>query len=121
MSTTYKAIEVTTPGAFRAIERSLVNPGPGQVRIRVEACGVRYSDVATVEGDFPGVTYPRLPGHEVVGRIDATGPNVTRWKIGQRVGENYSAALAASVSTTAMFCTNSRGMPCRSCKYVGLL
>ena len=79
--TTYKAIEVTTPGTFRAVERPLVEPVPEQVRIRVEAYGVCHSDVATVEGNFPGVTYPRVPGHEVVGRVDATGSNVTRWKI----------------------------------------
>src|SRR5215831_1853279 len=89
MRTTYKAIEVTTPGTFRAVERPLVDPGPEQVRIRVEACGVCHSDVATVEGNFPGVTYPRVPGHEVVGRVDATGSNVTRWKIGQRVGVGF--------------------------------
>ena len=76
MRTTYKAIEVTTPGTFRAVERPLVDPGPEQIRIRVEACGVCHSDVATVEGNFPDVTYPRVPGHEVVGLVEATGSNV---------------------------------------------
>lgn len=90
MSETYKAIEVTTPGTFRAVERPLADPGPGQVRIRVEACGVCHSDSGTVENwGIPGLTYPRVPGHEVVGRVDAIGLNVTRWKLGQRVGVGF--------------------------------
>ncbi|RXH57110.1 alcohol dehydrogenase [Granulicella sibirica] len=89
MSATYKAVEVTSPGQFTAVERPLIDPGPGQVRIRVEACGVCHSDAATVLGQFPGLTYPRVPGHEIVGRIDAIGPNVTRFQIGQRVGVGF--------------------------------
>src|SRR5437899_4880336 len=89
MQTTYKAIEVTSPGKFSLVERALVEPLRGQVRIRVEACGVCHSDLATVSGEFPGVTYPRVPGHEIVGRIDAIGPEVISWKIGQRVGVGF--------------------------------
>jgi D-arabinose 1-dehydrogenase-like Zn-dependent alcohol dehydrogenase len=73
MSETYKAIEVRKPGKFAEVRRPLQDPGHDQVRIRVEACGVCHSDAATVEGGFPGITYPRVPGHEVVGRIDAAG------------------------------------------------
>ena len=86
MGTTYKAIEVTRPGTFSVVERSLVEPGPGQVRVRVEACGICHTDAPTVMGIYPGLTLPRVPGHEVVGRIDALGSGVARWKIGQRVG-----------------------------------
>src|SRR5229473_718604 len=86
MKGTYKAVEVPAPGNLRVVERSIPNPGPGQVRIRVEACGICHTDAATVMGIYPGLTLPRVPGHEVVGRIDALGAGVSRWKIGQRVG-----------------------------------
>ena len=74
MIRTSKAIQVTKPGKLNLVELPIREPGPGQVRIRVEACGVCHSDVATVEGQYPGLILPRVPGHEVVGRIDAVGP-----------------------------------------------
>jgi alcohol dehydrogenase, propanol-preferring len=83
---TYKAVEVSTPGVLRVVERPASEPGAGQVRIRVEACGICHTDAATVTGIYPGLTLPRVPGHEVVGRIEAIGSGVSRWKIGQRVG-----------------------------------
>jgi propanol-preferring alcohol dehydrogenase len=83
---TYKAVEVYESGRLRIVERSISEPGAGQVRIRVEACGICHTDVATVTGTYPGLTLPRVPGHEVVGRIEALGSGVSRWKIGQRVG-----------------------------------
>lgn len=86
MKKTYKAVEVSAPGNLRVVEREIVEPGPGQVRIRVEACGICHTDATTVMGIFPGLTLPRVPGHEVIGRIEALGPGVSRWKIGQRVG-----------------------------------
>jgi len=86
---TYKAVQVSEPGKLNLVELPIREPGPGQVRIRVEACGVCHSDAATVEGQFPGLTLPRVPGHEVVGRIEAVGPNVSNWKIGQRVGVGF--------------------------------
>ena len=86
MSSTYKAVEVSAPGNLRVVERPIREPGPGQVRIRVEACGICHTDAATVMGAYPGLTLPRVPGHEVVGRIEALGSGVSRWKIGQRVG-----------------------------------
>src|SRR6267143_608692 len=82
----YKAVEVSSPGRLRVVERSVPEPGAGQVRIRVEACGICHTDAATVTGIYPGLTLPRVPGHEVVGRIEALGAGVSRWKIGQRVG-----------------------------------
>jgi propanol-preferring alcohol dehydrogenase len=86
MKGTYKAVEVSDPGVLRVVERPISEPGPGQVRIRVEACGICHTDAATISGAYPGLTLPRVPGHEVVGRIEAMGSGVSRWKIGQRVG-----------------------------------
>src|SRR5437870_11027801 len=86
MTSTYKAVEVSAPGTLRVVERQVSEPGAGQVRIRVEACGICHTDAATVTGTFPGLKLPRVPGHEVVGRIEALGSGVSRWKIGQRVG-----------------------------------
>jgi propanol-preferring alcohol dehydrogenase len=86
MSRTYKAVQVTKPGTLELVERPIIEPGFGQVRIRVEACGICHTDAATVTGTYPGLKLPRVPGHEVVGRIEAVGDGVTKWKIGQRVG-----------------------------------
>jgi alcohol dehydrogenase, propanol-preferring len=83
---TYTAVEVSAPGQLRVVLRRTAEPGPGQVRIRVEACGICHTDAHTVKGTYPGLSLPRVPGHEVIGRIDALGPGVSRWKIGQRVG-----------------------------------
>src|SRR6266436_6078032 len=89
MHETYQAIEVSEPGVLRVVKRPMSEPGPGQVRIRVEACGICHTDAATVTGTYPGLKLPRVPGHEVVGRIDALGSGVSRWKIGQRVGVGF--------------------------------
>jgi propanol-preferring alcohol dehydrogenase len=86
VANTYKAVEVSAPGVLRVVERPVTEPGAGQVRIRVEACGICHTDAATIAGVYPGLTLPRVPGHEVVGRIEALGSGVSRWKIGQRVG-----------------------------------
>jgi len=86
MTGTYTAVEVSAPGVLRVVERRVSEPGPGQVRIRVEACGICHTDSYTVTGAYPGLTLPRVPGHEVIGRIEALGPGVSRWKIGQRIG-----------------------------------
>ena len=76
-------------GDFEIVEREIPNPVAGQVRIRVQACGVCHSDVVTKEGLLPGIAYPRVPGHEVVGIIDQLGAGVTQWKTGQRVGVGW--------------------------------
>jgi alcohol dehydrogenase, propanol-preferring len=89
MTYTYKAVEVSAPGTFRLAERPVVEPGVGQVRIRVEACGICHSDTATVGAVYPGLKLPRVPGHEVVGRIEALGSAVSKWKVGQRVGVGF--------------------------------
>ena len=89
MSRTYQAVPAAQPGKLEVVERSIVEPAFGEVRIRVEACGVCHSDAITVEGGFPGLTYPRVPGHEVIGKIEAIGPGVQGWKEGQRVGVGF--------------------------------
>ena len=89
MTNCYKAIEVMTPGVFNLVERRMTEPGPGQVRIRVKACGVCHSDSVTVDNFLPGMTYPRVPGHEIAGRIEAVGEGAANWKIGQRAGVGW--------------------------------
>jgi len=85
-----KAAQISKPGGdFEVVEREIPQPGPGQVRIRVQACGVCHSDVVTKEGLFPGISYPRVPGHEVAGVIDEVGAGVKNWKKGQRVGVGW--------------------------------
>jgi len=85
-----RAVEVPQPGAdFKLVERPVPQPGPAQVRIAVEACGICHSDALVKEGHFPGISYPRIPGHEVAGRIDAVGEGVTAWRAGQRVGVGW--------------------------------
>jgi D-arabinose 1-dehydrogenase-like Zn-dependent alcohol dehydrogenase len=85
-----KVAQVPKAGAdFEIVEREIPQPGPGQVRIRVQACGVCHSDVLTKDGGFPGLVYPRVPGHEVAGVIDEVGSGVTQWKKGQRVGVGW--------------------------------
>src|ERR1044072_4029933 len=82
-----KAVQVAKPGAdFEIVEREIPEPGPGQVRVRVLACGVCHSDVLTKEGLFPGIAYPRVPGHEVAGVVDAVGEGIRWWEAGDRVG-----------------------------------
>ena len=73
-------------GPLELVEREIPKPGPGMVRIKVEACGICHSDTLVKEGAFPQMTYPRVPGHEVAGIIDAVGSHVEGWKVGQRVG-----------------------------------
>ena len=85
-----KVVLVPKPGApFEIVEREIPEPGAGQVRIKVQACGICHSDVVTKEGLFPGIQYPRSPGHEISGRIDAVGAGVKQWKTGQRVGVGW--------------------------------
>jgi D-arabinose 1-dehydrogenase-like Zn-dependent alcohol dehydrogenase len=85
-----KAAQVIGPNkGFEIVERDVPDPKPRQVRIKVQACGVCHSDVFTVTGAFPGIQYPRVPGHEVVGIIDAVGAEVPDWKTGARVGVGW--------------------------------
>jgi len=85
-----KAVQVGKPGGnFEIVERPVPEPGKAQVRIKVEACGICHSDALVKEGMWPGLQYPRVPGHEIAGRIDAVGSDVTQWKLGQRVGVGW--------------------------------
>ena len=85
-----KSAVISKPGAdFQIVEREVPNPGAGQVRIKVLACGVCHSDVFTKEGAWPGIEYPRVPGHEVAGLIDELGAGVSGWKKGQRAGVGW--------------------------------
>lgn len=77
-------------GPFEIVERPIPEPGPGSVRIKVLACGICHSDSITKEGTVPGIQYPRVPGHEVAGVIDAIGPGVAGWEPGQRVGVGWN-------------------------------
>jgi D-arabinose 1-dehydrogenase-like Zn-dependent alcohol dehydrogenase len=87
---TMKVAQVAKPGeGFQIVEREIPTPGAGQVRIKVQACGVCHSDVLTVDGLWPGIQYPRVPGHEVAGVVDAVGDGVSAWKKGQRVGVGW--------------------------------
>jgi D-arabinose 1-dehydrogenase-like Zn-dependent alcohol dehydrogenase len=82
-----RAVQVPFAKApFEVIEKEFPEPGPGHVRIRVQACGICHSDSLTKEGQFPGISYPRVPGHEVAGIIDAVGSDVPVFKVGDRVG-----------------------------------
>src|SRR5260370_31200647 len=85
-----KAAQVPKPGAdFEIVEREIPKPGAGEVRIKVQACGICHSDVFTKEGQWPGIQYPRVPGHEVAGIIDEPGDGVSGWNKGQRVGVGW--------------------------------
>jgi len=85
-----KVVLVPKPGAdFEVVEREIPTPGAGHVRLRVQACGICHSDVLVKEGIWPGIQYPRVPGHEVAGVIDEVGSGVTGWKKGQRVGVGW--------------------------------
>ena len=87
-----RAVEVVSAGGpFAIVEREIPEPESGLVRIKVQACGICHSDEVTKQGLFPGIQYPRVPGHEVVGVIDAVGANVPpRWKVGERVGVGWN-------------------------------
>jgi D-arabinose 1-dehydrogenase-like Zn-dependent alcohol dehydrogenase len=85
-----RAVQVTQPnGPFELVEREIPEPAAGHVRLKVEACGICHSDSLTKEGTFPGIQYPRVPGHEVAGVIDAVGAGVVGWAKGQRVGVGW--------------------------------
>ncbi|MGB8475803.1 MAG: alcohol dehydrogenase catalytic domain-containing protein [Candidatus Acidiferrum sp.] len=85
-----KAVVVTKAGGdFEIQEREIPQPGTGEIRIKVQACGICHSDVLTKHGGFPGINYPRVPGHEVAGLVDEVGNGVTEWKKGDKVGVGW--------------------------------
>ena len=88
---TMRAMIVPQPGApFELVEREIPAPGHREVLLKVQACGVCHSDSVTVGGLFPGIEYPRVPGHEVIGTVEAIGPDVEGWRVGERAGVGLS-------------------------------
>jgi D-arabinose 1-dehydrogenase-like Zn-dependent alcohol dehydrogenase len=112
-----KVVQVSKPGGdFEIVEREIPTPGAGQVRIKVQACGVCHSDVLTKEGYWPGIQYPRVPGHEVAGIIDEVGAGVSAWKKGQRVGVGWHGGQDG----TCRECRRGDFRNCRNVKVCGI-
>jgi len=114
-ASTYRAVQAVSPGRLELTEKTLQPPGPGKVRIRVEACGVCHSDSGTVEALFP-IEWPRVPGHEVVGRIDALGPGVQGRAVSQRVGVGF---LGGSCGYCG-YCRNGDLVTCGNQEFTGI-
>src|SRR5438874_11930432 len=90
MNSKMQAAQIGKPGgSWELVQRDIPGPAVGQVRVKVEACGICHSDVLVKDGLWAGLAYPRIPGHEIAGRIDAVGDNVASWKEGQRVGVGW--------------------------------
>jgi D-arabinose 1-dehydrogenase-like Zn-dependent alcohol dehydrogenase len=114
---TMKAAQVSGPGAdFQIVEREIPKPALGQVRIKVQACGVCHSDALTKEGTWPGIQYPRVPGHEVAGVIDELGAGISVWEVGQRVGVGWHGGQDG----TCLSCRRGDFRNCRHLKISGI-
>jgi len=112
-----KVAQIPKAGAdFEIVEREIPKPGVGHVRIKVEACGVCHSDVLTKEGAWPGIQYPRIPGHEVAGIIDELGAGVSEWTEGQRVGVGWHGGHDG----TCLSCRRGDFRNCRNQKIAGI-
>ena len=114
-ASTYQAVQAVAPGRLELVRKPIRDPGPGEVRMRVEACGVCHSDAGTVEGEFP-IDWPRVPGHEAVGRIDARGAHVQGWVIGQRVGVGFLGGFCGYCE----FCRGGDFVNCRNQEFTGI-
>src|SRR5262252_6532023 len=113
---TMKVAQISKPKAgFDIVEREIPQPGAGHVRIKVQACGVCHSDVFLKEGLWPGIQYPRVPGHEVAGVIDELGAGVTAWTKGQRVGVGYHGGH----DNTCPECRRGRFTYCKNPQFAG--
>jgi D-arabinose 1-dehydrogenase-like Zn-dependent alcohol dehydrogenase len=114
---TMKAAQVSAPGAdFKIVEREIPEPGAGHVRIKVQACGVCHSDVLTKEGSWPGIQYPRVPGHEVAGIVEKLGAGISVRKKGQRVGVGWYGGQ----DNTCRECRRGDFRNCRNLKIPGI-
>ena len=112
-----RVVQVAEPNApLELVERPMPEPGPREVRLKVEACGVCYSDSYVVGGTFPGVHYPAVPGHEIAGRIDAVGQDVTTWRAGQRVGVGWFGGVCFVCDR----CRRGDFITCRNLKVPGI-
>jgi len=115
--TPMKSAQISRPGGdFEIVEREIPNPDAGEVRIKVHACGVCHSDVFTKEGWWPGIEYPRVPGHEVAGIVDQLGPGVAGWREGQRVGVGWHGGHDG----TCLQCRRGDFGNCRNLKISGI-
>src|SRR5215510_11347497 len=115
--TKMKIAQISRPGGdFQVVEREVPEPGAGHVRIKVQACGVCHSDVFTKEGSWPGIQYPRVPGHEVAGTIDEVGNGVSAWNKGQRVGVGWHGGQ----DNTCRECRRGDFRNCRNLKIPGI-
>lgn len=114
---TMKAIQVVKPNEpFQIVEREIPSPGPRQIRIKVEACGVCHSDAFVKFGAFPGMVFPRVPGHEIAGQVDAVGPEVTAWKAGDRVGVGWHGGQCFECDP----CRRGLFVNCKNAKITGI-
>jgi D-arabinose 1-dehydrogenase-like Zn-dependent alcohol dehydrogenase len=117
MAMTMKVAQIPKAGGdFEIVEREIPEPGAGHVRIKVQACGVCHSDVLTKEGAWPGIQYPRVPGHEIAGSIDKLGAGVSVWKKGQRVGVGWHGGEDG----TCPSCRRGDFRNCRNLKISGI-
>ena len=112
-----KAVQVGKANApFEIVERDVPEPAPRWVRIKVEACGMCHSDVFVRTGGFPGLALPRIPGHEIAGRIDAIGSGVTAWKVGDRVGVGWHGGNCFECNA----CRHGHFLNCEKAKVTGI-
>src|SRR6516164_3699265 len=112
-----KAAQIAKAGGdFEIVDRQIPNPGAGEVRIKVQACGVCHSDVFVKEGLWPGLQYPRVPGHEVAGIIDELGAGVIGWTKGQRIGVGWHGGQ----DNTCIECRRGRFLYCRNPRVAGI-
>src|SRR5713101_8338919 len=110
-----RAVQVSRPGGpFELVEREIPEAGPGTVRVKVQACGICHSDSLTKEGHYPDITYPRVPGHEVVGLVDAIGSDVAGWTAGQRVGIGWNGGYCGYCDA----CRKGEFFACQTATYV---
>ncbi len=113
-----RAAQVTSAhGPIEVVSRPIPEPGPGKVRVKIEACGLCHSDVITKERLFPGIVYPRVPGHEIAGVIDALGEGVTAWKVGQRVGVGWIGGHC----TVCQPCRRGKFATCQNAQIPGIV
>jgi alcohol dehydrogenase len=110
-----RAVQVSKAGGpFEIVERQIPEPGAGLVRVKVQACGVCHSDSITKDGLVPGIQYPRVPGHEVVGTVDALGAGVAGWALGERVGAGWNGGYCGHCNS----CRRGDFFACQTATYI---
>jgi alcohol dehydrogenase, propanol-preferring len=114
-TSTYKAVQAVAPGRLELVQKPVRDPELGEVRVRVEACGVCHSDAGIVDDVFP-IDWPRVPGHEAVGRIDALGAGVRGWRVGQRVGVGFLGGSCGHCE----FCREGDLVNCTNQEFTGI-